>query len=119
MESIPPNTPLGISLVATTGAVLNAAGSTANQYPAAYENVIGVIATTPTDHKKELGDGWIFGASQDYAAHYGAQYDVGAPGAQITAGLSGFNDPSCGLPLLVWVAGYILPQITSHNFTDS
>ncbi|MEM6264072.1 MAG: S8 family serine peptidase [Bacteroidota bacterium] len=78
--------PRGVVIIATTGANENANGNNGtNFYPAAYPETISVIASNPEDELKTIGDGWIFSSTTDFAANYGSQYDVAAPGAEVVA----------------------------------
>ncbi|MDZ4846156.1 MAG: S8 family serine peptidase [Chitinophagales bacterium] len=60
------------------------------QYPAAYEEVISVSASTPDDRKKTPGDSWE--TSTSWGTNYGALLDIAAPGVCIfTTDISGSN----------------------------
>jgi len=65
------------------------------QYPAAYEEVISVSASTPDDRKKTPGDAWE--TSSSWGTNYGDLLDIAAPGVCIyTTDLSGSNGYSSG-----------------------
>lgn len=60
------------------------------QYPAAYEEVISVSASTPDDRKKTPGDSWE--TSTSWGTNYGRLLDIAAPGVCIfTTDLPGSN----------------------------
>lgn len=60
------------------------------QYPAAYEEVISVSASTPDDRKKTPGDSWE--TSTSWGTNYGKLLDIAAPGVCIfTTDISGSN----------------------------
>lgn len=62
------------------------------QWPAAWDEVIGVIGTNPNDFRHSGTDGWGVGASS-----YGFWYDVAAPGAYIpVASFMGKGQPGFG-----------------------
>lgn len=65
------------------------------QFPAAWNEVIGVIGTNPNDFRHSGGDGW--GGVGSVGSSYGFWYDVAAPGARITtASFMGRGDPVLG-----------------------
>ena len=85
--------PAGVSLSSSS----SGSGSTGNFYPAAWDEVIGVIASTPEDEKKEASDDWNYPpGSLYYATNYGTQYDVAAPGGAIWVPSGGTSSFSSG-----------------------
>jgi subtilisin family serine protease len=69
--------------------------------PAAYPEVISVIASTPDDFRKTQGDGWVVGPPWEWGSSYGAKCDVAAAGCLIPStdhsSDSGYNQTP-GLP---------------------
>jgi hypothetical protein len=94
----PPEAFLGTILIASTGSARDQAGTAGvDVFPAAYNEVIGVIGSTPEDEVKTLGDGWNDNLTFEYEANTGAQFDVAAPGAEILGASRLLNQPTSTL----------------------
>ncbi len=90
------------------------------QYPAAYEEVISVSASTPDDRKKTPGDSWETASA--WGTNYGALLDIAAPGVCIfTTDISGsdgystgdyvaFQKTSASAPIVAGVAALMLSK---------
>jgi subtilisin family serine protease len=97
-------------------------------YPAAYEQVISVTATTPLDKKKELNDQWNTGSA--WAPNYGKKLHIGAPGLCIpTTDFSGsagysqanyitFSKTSSAAPVVSGLAALLLSKNQSLTWQE-
>jgi len=90
-------TALGTIIIASHGNN-GADDAVSPQWPAAYDEVISVAATTPDDRYKTSGDVWNIGGS--WATNYGDKLDLAAPGVCIyttdIAGTGGYSNSDYG-----------------------
>lgn len=98
------------------------------QYPAAYEEVISVSASTPDDRKKTPGDSWE--TSTSWGTNYGALLDIAAPGVCIfTTDISGsngyspsdyvaFQKTSAAAPIVAGTAALVLSKNPNLSWQD-
>ena len=117
-------TSAGMILVASAG---NEGQNIAN-YPAAYEEVIGVMNSNPNDFRHNYNDGWSM--EKTGGSTYGYYYDIAAPGTFMfvntyagkgTCGLSPDHNISTGTsfsaPLVAGIAAMILQKNRTISYS--
>jgi len=119
--------PLGVTVVTSHGND-NYSDIEHPQYPAAYDEVISVSASTPDDKRKTPGDSWETTGS--WGSNYGALLDIAAPGVCIfTTDISGqngysisdyvaFQKTSASAPIVSGVAAIVLSKYPNLNWQD-
>lgn len=117
--------PLGIVVTVSNGNI----NSARPYYPAAYDEVISVAASTPDDRKKTPGDG--LETTGSWGSNYGPLLDIAAPGVHIyTTDLSGangwnpngdyiaFGKTSSAAPIISGVAALVLSKNPNLNWQE-
>jgi len=117
---------LGVVIVCSSGND-NMSDEFVPYYPAAYEQVINVTASTPEDKKKDFNDKWNF--SSTWAPNYGKKLHIAAPGLCIpttdysgaagysTSNYISFSKTSSSAPVIAGVAALLLSK--NQNITWS
>jgi subtilisin family serine protease len=118
---------LGVVIVCSSGND-NMSDEFVPYYPAAYQNVISVTASTPEDKKKDFSDKWNLSSS--WAPNYGKKLHIAAPGLCIpttdysgTTGYSSsnyisFSKTSSSAPIVAGVAALLLSKNLMLTFNE-
>jgi subtilisin family serine protease len=118
---------LGVVIVCSSGND-NMSDEFVPYYPAAYEQVINVTASTPEDKKKDFNDKWNF--SSTWAPNYGKKLHIAAPGLCIpTTDFSGaagystsnyisFSKTSSSAPVIAGVAALLLSKNQNISWSE-